>query len=145
MAETIKIQLEDDLFCMDWYDPTCYASEILDAKYEKVLVDDVIDQLDHLTAQQKNDLKQVLNEQTKLFDGTLGVYSHRKFHIDLVPGAVQKHFIPYAVPVIHLEAFKKEKIHLVKIRALSPQEASEVASPPFITPKKLAKSVGLVT
>ena len=58
---------------MDWYDPTCYASEILDAKYEKVLVDDVIDQLDHLNAQHKNDLKRVLNEHIKLFDGTLGV------------------------------------------------------------------------
>ncbi len=41
---------------MDWYDPTCYASEILDAKYEKVLGDDVMVQLDHLNAQQKNGL-----------------------------------------------------------------------------------------
>ena len=48
MAETIEIQLKDDFFGMDWYDP--------DAKYEKVLVDDVIDQLDHLNTQQKNDL-----------------------------------------------------------------------------------------
>ncbi len=94
-------------FGMDWYDPTCYASEILDAKYEKVLVDDVIDQLDHLNTQQKNDLKQELNEHTKLFDGNLGVYPHRTFHIDLLPGAVPKHFKPYAMPVIHLEAFKK--------------------------------------
>jgi hypothetical protein len=57
MAETIEIQFEEDFLGMDWYDPTCYASEILDAKYEKVLVDDVIDQLDHLSAQQTNDLK----------------------------------------------------------------------------------------
>ncbi len=113
MAETIKIQLEDDFFGLDWYDPTCYVSEILDARYEQVLVDDVIDQLDHLTAQQKNALKQVLNKHTKLFDGTLGVYPHRKFHIDLMPGAVPKYFRPYAVPVSHLEAFKKELIHLV--------------------------------
>jgi hypothetical protein len=34
MVETIEIQLEDDFFGMDWYDPTCYASEILDAKFE---------------------------------------------------------------------------------------------------------------
>ncbi len=61
MAETIVIQLVDESFGMDWYDPTCYAFEILDAKYEKVLVDDDIDQLDHLSAQQNNDLKQVLN------------------------------------------------------------------------------------
>jgi hypothetical protein len=136
MEETIEIQLEDDFFGMEWYDPTCYASEILDAKYEKVLVDDVIDQLDHLNVQQKNDLKKVLNEHTKLFDGTLGVYPHRKFHIDLVPEAVPKHSRPYAVPVIQLEAFKKELIHLVKIGVLSPQGASEWASPTFITPKK---------
>jgi hypothetical protein len=123
---------------MDWYDPTCYASEILDKKYEKVLVDDVIDQLDHLNVQQKNDLEQVLNEHIKLFDGTLGVYPHRKFHIDLLPGAVPKHFRPYAIPVIHLEAFKKE-IHLVKIGVLSPQAASEWASPTFITPKKVGR------
>jgi hypothetical protein len=136
MAETIEIQLKDDFFGMDLYDPTCYASEILDAKYEKVLVDDVIDQPDHLYTQQKNDLKRVLNEHTKLFDGTLGVYPHRKFHIELVPGAVPKHFRPDAIPVVHLEAFKKELIHLVKIGVLSPQGAREWASQAFITPKK---------
>ncbi len=121
---------------MDWYDPTCYASKILDTKYEKVLVDDVVDQLDHLMAQQKNDLKRVLNEHTKLFDGTLGIHPHKKFHIDLMPGAVTKHFRPYAIPVIHLEAFKKKIIHLVKMGVLSPQGASEWVSPTFITPKK---------
>jgi hypothetical protein len=103
---------------MDWYDPTCYASEILDAKYDKVLDDDVIDQLDHLNAQQKDDLKRVLNEHTKLFDGTLGGYPHQKFHIELVPEAVPKHGRPYAIPVIHLEAFKKELIHLEKNRGI---------------------------
>ncbi len=44
-------------FGMDCYDPTWYASEILDAKYEKVIVDDVIDQLDHPNTQQKMTLK----------------------------------------------------------------------------------------
>ncbi len=66
----------------------------------------MIDQLDHLNTKQKTDLRQVLCEHTKLFDGTLGIHPHRKFHIDLVPGAVPKHFRPYAIPVIHLEAFK---------------------------------------
>jgi hypothetical protein len=60
MTKTIEIQLEDEMFGMDWYDPACYASEILDAKYEKVLVDDVIDQLEleHLNAQQKMTLNE---------------------------------------------------------------------------------------
>jgi hypothetical protein len=34
---------------MDWYDPTCYATEILDAKYEKVEVDKIINQLNHVS------------------------------------------------------------------------------------------------
>ncbi len=42
---------------MDWYNPTCYAVEILDAKYEKVEVDKVINQLNHLNTEQKEDLR----------------------------------------------------------------------------------------
>jgi hypothetical protein len=44
-------------------------------------------------------------------------------------------FRSYALPVIHLEALKKELIHLVKKGELSPQGASEWASPTFITSK----------
>jgi hypothetical protein len=36
MAEIVDIQQEEALFGMDWYNPTCYAVEILDAKYEKL-------------------------------------------------------------------------------------------------------------
>jgi hypothetical protein len=119
-----------------WYDPTCYAVEILDAKYEIFEVDEVTNHLTHLSPQQREDLKQVLQEHTKLFDGTLGVHPHRKFHIDLIPGAVAKHARPYPVPVFHLTAFKKDLLHLVEIGVFSPQGASEWASPTFITPKK---------
>jgi hypothetical protein len=121
---------------MDWYDPNCYATEILDAKYQKVEVDKVINQLNHLSLEQKEDLRKVLKEHTKLFSGKLGVYPHRKFHIDLVTGAIAKHARPYPVPVIHLSAFKNELLHLVKIGIFSLQGASEWASPMFITPKK---------
>ncbi len=50
VAQIMEIWQKDEFFGMDWYDPHCYAAEILDAKYEKVLVVDVIDQLDHLHA-----------------------------------------------------------------------------------------------
>jgi hypothetical protein len=135
-AEIVEIQQEVDFFGMDWCDPTCYAIEILDAKYEKVQIDDVVNQLKHLNIHQKTGIKQVLSEFTKLFDGTLGVYPHRKFHIDLEPDAKPKHCRPYPVPVIHLETFKKELIHLCDIGVLQVQGASEWASPTFITPKK---------
>jgi len=136
MAEIIAIQQEAEFFGIEWYDPASYAIEILDAKYEQVLVQDVVSQLTHLNDQQKNDIGLVLNEFTKLFDGTLGVYPHRKFHIELEPGAKPKHARPYPVPVIHLEAFKKELMHLCEIGVLQTQGASEWASPTFITPKK---------
>jgi hypothetical protein len=92
MAETSAIQQEMEFFGMEWYDPTCIATEILDAKYEKVHIDDVVNQLNHLKSdQQKTDIKQVLGKFTKLIDGTLGVYPHRKFRIDLEPGAKPNH------------------------------------------------------
>ncbi len=53
MAEKLEVQQEEDFFGMDWYDPTCYATEILDAKYEKVEVDEAINQLNHLNLEQK--------------------------------------------------------------------------------------------
>ncbi len=48
MAEMTAIQQEVVLFGMDWYDPTCYAIKILDAKYIKVQIDEVVNQLEHL-------------------------------------------------------------------------------------------------
>jgi hypothetical protein len=36
VAAIIEVQKEEELFGMDWYDPTCYAAEILDAKYERL-------------------------------------------------------------------------------------------------------------
>ena len=42
MADILEVQCNaEDIFGMDWYDPTCYASEIMDAKYGKVSTDDV--------------------------------------------------------------------------------------------------------
>ena len=112
MANIIEIQQEAEFFGMDWYDPNCYAIEILDAKYEMVPIDDVIQQLVHLNQKQKADIKHMLGKFTKLFDGTLGVYPHRKFHIDLEPNVKPKHARPYPIPVINQEAFKKELKHL---------------------------------
>jgi len=136
-ADIIEVQREaEDIFGMDWYDPTCYASEILDAKYGQASTDELANQLNHLTTEQKHDLKILFRDFTKLFYSTLGVYPHRKFHIDLIPGAKPKHSQPYAIPRIYLAAFKKELDCLVKIKVLSPTGASEWGLPTFITPKK---------
>ena len=136
MAEALEVhRKEEAIFGRDWYDPDCFATAILDAKYEKVNVEDVAKQLTHLSKLQRDDVHAILKKFTKLFDGTLGVYPHRKFHIDVMPGAKPKHVRPYAIARIHLEPFKKELDHLVRIGVLSPQGANEWGSPTFITPK----------
>ncbi len=75
MADAVEIQHEENVLGEDWLD--CYiAAPILDAKYKKVEIDDVIAKQTHLTRDQRNDLAKVLAKHKKLFYGTLGVYPH---------------------------------------------------------------------
>ena len=88
MTKSLEVhRKEEQLFGRDWYGPDCFATAILDAKYEKVNVDDVVEQLTHLSKSQRDNLLNVLEDFSNLFDGTLGVYPHRKFHIDIMPDA----------------------------------------------------------
>jgi hypothetical protein len=71
-----------------------------------------------------------------MFNGTLGLYPHKKVHIDIDPNAKPVHSRPYPVPQIHLKTFKNELDHLVRLGVLTSQQESEWASPSFIIPKK---------
>jgi hypothetical protein len=71
-----------------------------------------------------------------MFDGTLGVYPHKKVHIDIDPNAKPVQSRSYPVPQIHLKTFKKDLDHLVRIGVLAAQQKSEWVSPSFIIPKK---------
>jgi hypothetical protein len=107
MEDSFFIQVEDELLGEDWLE--CFATRILDAKYDWTDVRDVVDKLSHFNAHQKADLLEILRENEKMFDGTLGVYPHKKVHIDIEPGAVPKHTRPYyPIPRIRLCTFKKE-------------------------------------
>jgi hypothetical protein len=134
MEDMFHIQVEDKIFGDDWLE--CFATEILDAKYDKTDVAEVVKGLTHLNAHQKADLLQVLQENNKMFNGTLGVYPHKKVHIEIDPNAKPVHSRPYPVPQIHLKTFIKELNHLVRIGVLAAQQESEWASPSFIIPKK---------
>ena len=134
MEDQYFIQLEDEILGEDWLQ--CYATEILDAKYEWTDVADVVKKLHHLAQNQKDDLLAVLKRHATMFEGTLGVYPHKKFHIDIDPDAKPVYSRPYPVPHIHLKTFKKELDHLVELGVLVPQNESEWASPTFIIPKK---------
>ena len=106
-----------------------YATEILDAKYNKIDVNDVVIQQSHLTATQKRDLLELLTKHSKLFSDKLGSYPHKKFHIGIDPDATPVHAHAYPVPPIHLETFCNELNHLVELGVLQPQGVSEWASP----------------
>jgi hypothetical protein len=100
------IQVKDKLFGEDWLN--CFATDILDTKYEKTDVAEVMKGLTHLNAHQKADLLWVLQEYNKMFDETLGVYPHKKEHIDIDPNTKPVHSMPHPIPQIHLKTFKKE-------------------------------------
>ena len=130
MEDMFFIQTEDEFFSEDWLN--CYATEIFDAQYKWTDITDVVNKLTHLNANQKADLLGVLHENSKMFDGTLGIYPHQKIHIELLPGAKPMHLHP----CMHSVTFNHQLDHLIKISALVPKQINEWASPSFIFPKK---------
>jgi hypothetical protein len=96
MEDMFHIQVKDKLFGKDWLN--CFVTEILDAKYEKTDVVEVVKGLTHLNAHPKADFLQVLQENNNMFNGTLGVYPHKKVHIDIDPNAKPVYSRPYPVP-----------------------------------------------
>ena len=71
-----------------------------------------------------------------MFDGTLGVYPHKKFHLDVDSDSKPVYLRPYNVPQIQLSNFNKELDHLVELGVLVHQNESEWDSPTFIIPQK---------
>jgi hypothetical protein len=110
-------------------DPGCHAWKDID-------VVEVVKGLTHLNVHQKADLLWVIQENGKMFDGTLRVYPHKKVRIDIDPNAKPVHSRQYPIPWIHLKTFEMEFDHLVRIGILASQQESEWTSPSFIIPKK---------
>jgi hypothetical protein len=117
---------------------TTVDGKIKPAKYEAVSIDNVIKQQDHLDQQQKEKLRQTLSGVTRLFSGKLGVYPHKKIHLDLKDGAESVHCKPFTVPCAHAEVFKQELERLQSIGVLDPVKvgATEHAYLSFIIPEK---------
>jgi hypothetical protein len=110
MEDMFHIQVKDKLFGEDWL--KCFETEILDAKYERTDIIEVMKGPTHLNAHQKADLLWVLQENDKMFDRTLGVHPHKKVHIGIDPNAKPVLSRPYPVPRIYLKTFKSELDHL---------------------------------
>ncbi len=106
VEDMFYIQVKDELFGEDWW--KSFATEILDAKYEKTDVAEVMKGLTHLNAHEIADLPWVLQENKKMFDETLDVYPHKKVHINIDPNAKPVHSMPHPLPWIYLKTFKKK-------------------------------------
>ena len=85
-----------------------YASEILDSKYGKVLVDNVAAMQKHLTPEQQTKLCDVLCKHKILFNSKLGKYPYKQFHLELIDRAIPVHSKPYGIPYRQEELFRRE-------------------------------------
>lgn len=81
LIECFETQVDDEAVGDEWMDS--YVTQILDAKYEKLDIDAFIKTQSHLNESQRAELKALIEKHSKLFDGTLGVYPHKKVHIEL--------------------------------------------------------------
>ena len=90
MVGTYLTQEEDEFMGDNWLDN--YAmSKILDANFEAVYISDILDQQSHLSDVHRRHLGSILSKYSTLFSGKLGVYPHKKFHIDIDREAVSYH------------------------------------------------------
>ena len=109
---------------------------ILESKYEKVDIEEVIDAQQHLDQEDKQSLRRVLQQHVKLFDGKVGRYPHKQMDLELIEGAQPVHLKAYSVPRIHYEVFRNELKRLCDIGVLTRVGSTEWAFPSFIIPKK---------
>lgn len=124
------------VFYIDNNDDDMYAAEILDAKYDKIEIDAVIEQQKHLNDSQRQQLKAVMRGFEVLFDGKLKKYPGKQIRLELKEDARPVHCKPFPIPNSQAEVFKKECQRLCDEDVLEPVGATEHAYPTFIIPKK---------
>ena len=113
------------------------VTQILDAKYEKANLPEVVENnCKHLNVQQRNELLRLLIQHEELFDGTLGDWQDELVSFELKPDAKPYHGRPFPIPRVHRDTVKREVERLVEIGVLKPIQESEWAFPSFIIPKK---------
>ena len=133
MADVYIMQIEEEELGDDWLN--IYATnEILDVKYGKVDINEVVKNQTHPNHEQRNHLRNLFETHKTLFDGTLGVYPHKKFHIEVEKYA-RPHSRPYAVPHVHLDTLKKNYIVYLNWEFQNPK-AQVNGLCPHLPPKK---------
>ena len=115
---------------------TTRIKKILDAKYEKADLKQLVKSLNYLQKHERKFLLKLLQKHESMFDGTLGTYTGSKYKIELQEGAKPYHAKAFPIPRIHEETLKKEVNRLVDIGVLKRINNSQWAAPTFIIAKK---------
>jgi len=110
---------------------------ILEAKYEPADLDDIVFKSSpHLTRLQQMSLRKLLEKYKSLFDGSLGTWKGKPYHIELKEGAQPYHARCFPIPKAHEATLQDEVNRLVHLGVLKKVNRSEWAAPTFIIPKK---------
>jgi hypothetical protein len=114
-----------------------YLADMIATKESSADVRDIADAQHHLTPQQREELYEVIAKRQKLFNGGLGCYTGRKFHIKLKEGTVPFHCKqPYSIPVDKQQLAKEELERQCEIGVLQKVYESKWGIPMLVIPKK---------
>ena len=87
--------------------------------------------------EEKRKLKEVLDQNDTLFDGKLGLYPKKKFHIELKENTEPTWQKPFPIPYRHERIFAAEIDEMIDDEILRRKHSgSKWMSPMFCTPKK---------
>ena len=111
-------------------------ARILDADYSKVDIDEYVQTLDHLSADECEELTMLLESYPTLFGGGLGKLDIKPVHLELKPDSVPYHARAFPVPQSLHATTKKEMDRLTQINVFEKNSDSEWAAPTFVQPKK---------
>ena len=125
---------EDNFLCDDAWDS--FTTKIFEQKYEKKTTKKVALEQDHMSDQEKIILEETHKKYTILFNGKLGHYPNKKFHIYLVDKTKPVFKKAYHVPFQRESIFKNELQNMVEDGVLKLCGKSAWAAPTFVVPKK---------
>jgi hypothetical protein len=109
---------------------------ILDEDYRKVEVDPFVQELEHLTKDEKQTLGKTLKKNPTLFGGGLGMLNIKHVRLELIYDANNYHARPLPVPQALEATTKTEMKRLTDIDFFNRSSDSEWEAPTFIQAKK---------
>jgi hypothetical protein len=111
-------------------------TDILDAKYTKANLEEIVKAADHLNYTERDALYKLIQKYEDLFDGTLGTFTGTPYDIKLKENVEPFHIRAFPVPKIHEYSFKSEIERLVSLGVLKKVNRSQWGAPTFLIPKK---------